>query len=295
MATQWLEVIVSSPNKFHFEQASSCIRHGIPVLVEKPITINAEEGELLVSLSEQHKVPVLVGHHRAHSPILEKAREIIHSGKLGKLVTVTGSAQFYKPESYFRAGVWRTEPGGGPILINLIHEIGNLRSMCGEISAVHAFASSTTRNFAVEDTVSINIMFNSGVIGNFILSDTAASARSWEHTSGENPDYPMSSDEDCYFIAGTKGSLAVPTFRVKYYADEDTPSWWTPMNNEIVEFQREDPLIRQFDHFVKGICDEFKDFDEHAEPVETAIPYISISRRIDSPSIYSKVIFALPG
>lgn len=76
-----------------------------------------------------------------------------------------GSAVFYKPDEYFDAAPWRREAGGGPILIKMIHEIGNLRSLCGEIVAVQALASSATRDFPVEDTVAINLRFASGALG----------------------------------------------------------------------------------------------------------------------------------
>lgn len=246
-------VVISSPNQFHAKQAAICVKAGIPVLVEKPITATVEEGEVLLRLAAEHDVPILVGHHRAHSPLLAKAREVIHEGKLGRLVSVFGSAQFYKPKSYFQAGPWRTQPGGGPILINLIHEVGNLRTLCGEICAVHAFSSSNIRRYPVEDTVSINLMFESGVLGNFILSDTAACARSWEQTSRENPAYPTYGDEDCYVVSGTLGSLSIPTFRLKHYRDEAQASWWEPFMEEVLNVERKDPLSCQLAHFVEVI------------------------------------------
>ena len=58
---------------------------------------------------------------------MTKAREIIQSGVLGRLVGVSGPALFYKPDDYFDVGGgWRREPGGGPILPNLTHEVNNL-------------------------------------------------------------------------------------------------------------------------------------------------------------------------
>ena len=245
--------IISSPNQFHAEQARICIEAGIPVLVEKPVTASVGEGEALVALVERYGAKVLVGHHRAHSPLLAKAREIIRDGRLGRLVSVMGSAQFHKPKSYFDAGPWRTQPGGGPILINLIHEIGNLRSMCGEIAAVQAFSSSAIRGHAVEDTVAINLMFANGALGTFLLSDAAACARSWEQTSRENPVYPTYPDEDCYVISGTRGYLSVPTFRLKYHVEGAEPSWWEPFTEETIEVLREEPLSCQLDHFVQVI------------------------------------------
>lgn len=256
-------VIISSPNEFHAEQAGHCIRAGIPVLIEKPITVSVAEGETLVSLAEQHHARVIVGHHRAHSPLLALARKAIAEERLGRLVTIMGSAQFVKPAHYFEDGPWRREVGGGPILINLIHEIGNLRSLCGEITAVQAMSSSAIRQFPVEDTVVISLAFTNGALGTFVLSDTAATAKSWEQTSCENPSYPAYADEDCYTIAGTRGSLAIPTMRLKHYGADTEPSWWTPFQEESLEIRREDPLTRQLEHFTQVI-------EERCEPLVSA-------------------------
>ena len=133
-------IVLATPNQLHVEQALECIDARLPALIEKPVAHTLEAGERLRAAADQAGVPLLVGHHRAHSPILATAREIIRQGTIGKIVGVMGSAMFYKPDDYFDAAPWRREAGGGPILLNLIHEIGNLRSLCGEIVAVQAFA-----------------------------------------------------------------------------------------------------------------------------------------------------------
>ncbi|MFM2059844.1 MAG: hypothetical protein RLY71_4229, partial [Pseudomonadota bacterium] len=242
-------VVLATPNALHVPQALECIEAGLPVLLEKPIAPTVLEAETLVRAADAAGARVLIGHHRAHSPIMAKARQVVESGQLGRLVAVMGSATFMKPDQYFADGPWRREPGGGPILINMIHEVHNLRMLCGEIVAVQAFGSNAVRGFAVEDTVAINLRFASGALGTFLLSDTAACPRSWEQTSQENPAYPSYADEDCYVLTGTNGSLSVPTMRLKTYPRPEDRSWWKPFEVGTVGLVRDDPLKHQMAHF----------------------------------------------
>ena len=249
-AKDWPDgVVLATPNQLHGPQALECIAARLPMLLEKPIAPTVAQAQRLVEAVDKAQAKMLIGHHRAHSPIMAKAREVVASGVLGQLVAVTGSATFLKPDHYFTDGPWRREPGGGPILLNMIHEVHNLRMLCGEIVAVQAFSSNATRGFAVEDTVAINLRFASGALGSFMLSDTAASARSWEQTSQENPAYASYDDEDCYVISGTNGSLSVPTMRLKTYPSVEDRSWWKPFEVGVVGLVREDPLKHQIEHF----------------------------------------------
>ncbi len=256
-------VVLATPNPLHVEQGLQCIDAGVAMMIEKPIAHTLAEGIRLCEAAERAKARLLVGHHRIHSPILHKAREIIDSGMLGPIVGVIGSAVFYKPDHYFDEAPWRRQPGGGPILINMIHEVGSLRRMVGEITAVQTFASNATRGFPVEDTVAINLRFANGALGTFLVSDTAGCAKSWEQTSQENQSYPTYPDEDCYTIIGTNGSLAVPTMRIKYYEKKEDRSWWKPFQTRVEELQRADPLAVQIEHFAAVIRGE-------AEPLVTA-------------------------
>ena len=254
-------VILATPNQMHVEQGLACVEAGTPVLVEKPIAHTLREGERLVEAAERANAKLLVGHHRQHSPILRKAVEIVKSGVLGAIVGVIGSAVFYKPDSdgyYDGPFAWRKNPGGGPILINMIHEVDNLRAMIGEIVAVQAFASNATRKFAVEDTVAIALRFDNGALGTFLLSDTAASAKSWEQTSQENEAYATYPDEDAYVVIGSDGSLAASTMRLKYYREKRDRSWRKPFTAETIPLQRADPLALQIEHFAAVIRGEAK-------------------------------------
>jgi predicted dehydrogenase len=240
-------VILATPNRLHVPGGLACIEAGVPVLVEKPIGDTVESATRLVEAAEAKGVPLLTGHHRQHSAIMAKAREVVGSGRLGRIVAVIGSAVFYKPDDYFDVGDgWRRAPGGGPILLNLTHEVNSLMALVGPIVSV--------RGFPLEDTAAMVFRFADGALGTFMLSDTAASARSWEQTSRENLSYASHDDEDAYLIAGTAGSLAIPTMRLRVYPGRR--SWWEPFETSTIPLTRSDPLANQVEHFAAVIQGE---------------------------------------
>jgi predicted secreted protein len=106
-----------------------------------------------------------------------------------------------------------TFAGGGPVLINLIHEIDLLRFVCGEISSVQAIAPNAVRGFAVEDTTATILRFDDGAIATIMLSDAAVSPWSWDLTSGENPAF-FNPKADTHFICGTEGDSTSGAIRV---------------------------------------------------------------------------------
>jgi predicted dehydrogenase len=84
-----------------------------------------------------------------------------------------------------------------------------------------------------------------------MLSDTAASARNWEHTSQENKAYPSYDDEDCYVLSRHQWQPVVPTMRLKTYPRPEERSWWKPFETGVVGLVRDDPLRRQLAHFAQ--------------------------------------------
>ena len=70
--------------------------------------------------------------------------------------------------------------------------------------------SNSYRNAEVEDKASFAINFVNGAVGTFVVSDASASPYSWENTTAENSAYPNYQDS-CYYITGTKGSIAYPS------------------------------------------------------------------------------------
>ncbi|WP_279477526.1 Gfo/Idh/MocA family oxidoreductase [Aureimonas sp. SK2] len=242
-------VVIATPNQVHVENGLEAVAAGVPILVEKPIADDLEEGERLVAAAEGAGVPLLVGHHRRHNPIMRAAREIVASGRLGRIVTVNALFWLYKPDDYFDVA-WRREPGAGPVFLNLIHDIDNLRALLGEVVAIQAAESNTVRGHGVEETSAIILEFASGALGTVSVCDTVVAPWSWEMTTGENPAYPLA-DEACYVIAGTAGSLSLPKLEV--WTNDGKPGWWEPLQRTRVGVAAKDPLALQIRHFAAVI------------------------------------------
>ena len=270
-------VIVATPNAAHAPNALSCIARELPVLIEKPLAESLANAERIVEAAERANVPVLVGHHRRHNPILQQARDIVRRGEIGRIATVAALAAFLKPDPYFDTA-WRREPGGGPVLINLIHLIDDLRFLLGEIAEIKAIGSNAIRGFPVEDSAAAVLRFESGALGTIALSDAAAAPWSWELTAGENPAYPQQ-PEDCYLIAGTAGSLAVPSLRRWRY--KGTASWTAPLTAERTERPLADPLARQRAHFCAVIRGEAEPIIDGRDAFRTLAATLAIREASD--------------
>ncbi len=247
-------VVIATPNQLHVPNGLRAVAAGVPMLLEKPVSVDVESALRLVETAEEAGVAILVGHHRRHSPLIQRARMIVESGRLGQVTAVTGLCLFQKPnQGYFDgSGAWRSAAGGGVVLINLIHVIDDLRNICGDIVAVQAAESNAARGFPVEDTAAMVLHFASGALGTLTISDAANAPWSWELTSGENKAYPQT-DQSCYLVAGTKGSLTVP--RLEVWSHEGD-GWWTPIQSERSIMPEQDPLTLQMNHFCQVIRGE---------------------------------------
>ncbi|RDJ23203.1 gfo/Idh/MocA family oxidoreductase [Bosea caraganae] len=237
--------ITATPNALHVPGAVDCLEAGVPVLVEKPLAESVAAAQRLVEAQARTGIAVLAGHHRRHNPIVKEARRIVQSGEIGRLVAVNALFLIKKPDDYFDVA-WRREPGGGPVLINLIHDIDNLRFICGEIDSVQAMASNATRGFPVEDTAALIFRFANGALGTATVSDATPSPWSWELSSGENTAYPQR-EGHCYLIAGSEGSLSLP--KLEHWHHEGRAGWWEPLSQADRSVAPVEPLAEQLRHF----------------------------------------------
>ncbi|MGL5894025.1 MAG: Gfo/Idh/MocA family oxidoreductase, partial [Bacteroidales bacterium] len=76
---------LATPAETHYQIAKLVIEAGLNILIEKPMTLTSIESESLINLSQKSGSRVMVGHVLLFHPAINKIKEIIESGRLGKL------------------------------------------------------------------------------------------------------------------------------------------------------------------------------------------------------------------
>lgn len=249
-------VVVAVSNDQHAEVAVECLRRGIPTLLEKPIATTLEEADRIVDMAQAAGTPLLVGHHRRFSTFVQRARELVQSGTLGDLVAVVVIWAILKPDDYYRTE-WRTrrEMGGGPLLINTVHDVDDLRYICGcEITRVYAELNNQVRGLEVEDSICASLRLANGALVTLLTIDCVPSIWAYESTTSpwENP-YFFHAPGDCYYFFGTKASLTLPQLRLISYPDEEHRGWQWPLKVEWLGVRPVHPLREEMRHFCRVI------------------------------------------
>jgi predicted dehydrogenase len=164
-------VIVSNPTALHLDVAIPAAQAGCAILLEKPIAEDVSRVDELRQAAEKNGARVLVGFQFRYHPTLNKARELIQAGALGKILTVHAHWGEYLPnwhpwEDYRQSYAARADLGGG-VILTLTHPLDYLRYLLGEVESLWSFNGhiSPLELTGVEDVAEIGLKFASGAIG----------------------------------------------------------------------------------------------------------------------------------
>ncbi len=243
--------IIATPTQDHHASTLAACARGWAVIVEKPVAATLDEARALVAAAEENGSPLFTGHHRRCHPFSLAARDAVAA--LGDLVGVQGLWSLRKHNTYYDVD-WRRQPGAGPLMTNLSHEIDLLRFIIGGITEVSALTSSARRGFLIEDTAALAFRFENGALGSFLISDAGASPWSFEAASSENPAI-AGSGQDYIRIVGTEGALEFPSLTRWGRSAPGEIEWSKPLaRHEGSHFDRVDPLLEQINRFAAVVA-----------------------------------------
>jgi predicted dehydrogenase len=170
-------VSLAVPHHLHLELASRVARAGKHILLEKPFTLNTAQARQLVDLCRAQHVTVVPWLERRYLPYVDRIRELVALGTLGKLAYTRVSALGYKPRAYWEYGMrfeeypssWRgrkAESGGGILIMNGIHQVDLMTYLTGlEVTEVFAQVATLHHEVEVEDLALVSLRYRGGAMG----------------------------------------------------------------------------------------------------------------------------------
>lgn len=167
-------VIIASPAPFHTQHAIPFIQAGIPVLIEKPVSVTQTDAQALIDAEAKYKTPVAVGYCLRYLPSAQKVRQMLQEAVIGKLYNVFIEIGQYLPDwrptkDYRETVSAKVELGGG-VLLELSHELDYAQWILGSLIPRHVILrASEELGLEVEDNADILMTTAKGAVVNIHL------------------------------------------------------------------------------------------------------------------------------
>lgn len=158
-------VILNLPHFLHKEVSVYFLQKGISVLVEKPMANTVSECEEMIAAAKKSSAKFGIGHVQKYFDCYRILKDIIDSGKLGKLCSITETRNIHyftevRPKWFLNKKL----AGGGIVMNYCAHTLDKIIYATGlEIEDVHAFGNNFVSDDDVEATCQVLLKLNGGV------------------------------------------------------------------------------------------------------------------------------------
>lgn len=187
-------VYIATPVYLHAEQTIAAANAGKHILCEKPMALNVRECDEMIAACRENDVKLGIAYYRHFYPVIDRVKEIIASGEIGKVAVAQINAfEFFDPPpSDPRRWILEKEKsGGGPMIDFGCHRIEIFNNLFGRARQVSGSVSHEAFGREVEDTAAATFKYENGVFASLTVS----------HASRE--------PQDTLEIFGTDGSIHV--------------------------------------------------------------------------------------
>ncbi|MFW6189890.1 MAG: Gfo/Idh/MocA family protein [Planctomycetota bacterium] len=166
-------VTIATPHYFHPPIAVDSFHAGLHVLSEKPIGVRIGEAEKMAEAAEQTgKVFAVMFQMRTQANV-QKAKEIVESGRLGPIRRTLLVSPEYRSQAYYDSGTWRATWGGegGGVMMNQAPHIMDVFTMLGGLpKKVSGRCETALHEIEVEDQAQAMLEYEDGACGYFYVS-----------------------------------------------------------------------------------------------------------------------------
>lgn len=147
-------VVVATPARTHFTLARDALAAGKHVLVEKPLTMDLDEGAALIALARQQQLTLMVGHVFEYNPAVRYIKTLIEQGELGEI--------FYLYSR--RVNLGRVQSDVNALWSIAPHDISIVLYLLGQMPDAVRCQGASCLNDNVEDVVFLTLFFPNNLL-----------------------------------------------------------------------------------------------------------------------------------
>ena len=187
-------VYVATPHDQHLEQTIACAEAGKHVLCEKPMALRAKDCRAMIDACASNNVKLGIAYYRHFYPAVNRIKELIAGGELGKVSTAQINAFEWNEMDPDDPRYWtyrKGESGGGPMMGFGCHRMEVLLNLLGPVKSTAGFIDNVVFDREVEDNSAALLHFECGALGVLCISNAI-------FESGDSVD-----------VYGSKGSVHV--------------------------------------------------------------------------------------
>ena len=234
-------LLVCTPPNLHALVSIAAMKNGMNVMCEKPLALNTQEAEKMLTTAKANNVSLKCGFNHRHHPAIKQARSWVSEGRVGSLMYVRcrygiGGRQDYDTE-------WRADPqiaGGGQLMDQGLHILDLCQWFLGEFDEVYGVLTTQFwEKASVEDNAFVILRTKNGHIAQIHTSRTE-----WKNLFS-------------FEIFGRDGYVNVDGLGGSYGAERailGERAFLKPYREEIVEFRGEDrSWYEEWQEFVASI------------------------------------------
>ena len=240
-------VFICTPNYLNQSLTIQALRAGKHVFCEKPPAFNARGVELVMAAEQESGgCKLMYGFNHRHHESIVRAKEVIDSGRHGRLLWMRGRYGKSVDESFYKT--WRAKKrlaGGGILIDQGIHMLDLFLMMAGDFDEVQAFVSTLYWKLEVEDNVFAILRNQAGVVASLHSTMTQ-----WRHLFA----LEMFLEHGYVVVNGlltASGSYGEEAMTVAKNRTTAPAAKWS--DSEQIVFKVNNSWRREVDHFINAV------------------------------------------
>ena len=160
---------IATESGIHAEIALYCIKHGVNVIIEKPMAMSMADADAIVEAAERQHVKVCACHQNRFNQAIQATRKALDEGRFGKLSHGSIHVRWNRNKAYYDQALWRGTwaQDGGCLMNQCIHGIDLLRWMMGdEVDEVYGVIRQQFHHYLEAEDVGMAVVkFKNGAMG----------------------------------------------------------------------------------------------------------------------------------